>query len=147
MIAAARAVLRRDLLLAMRRRGDVATALLFFVIVASLFPLGIGAEPPLRDLPEMAAASRFDLTPVGLAQLFERAEVRARVAAPPSSSDPMTTPGAPGGAPAPPDYSTRLPSKLLDGIPHEPIPVDHVVVVGIHAVNHCATAEAFHVPI
>ena len=29
----------------MRRRGDVATALLFFVIVASLFPLGIGAEP------------------------------------------------------------------------------------------------------
>ncbi len=33
------------------------------------------------ELPEMAAASRFDLTPVGLAQLFERAEVRARVAA------------------------------------------------------------------
>ncbi|TMH71158.1 MAG: heme exporter protein CcmB [Betaproteobacteria bacterium] len=31
----------------MRRRGDVATALLFFVIVASLFPLGIGAEPNL----------------------------------------------------------------------------------------------------
>ena len=29
----------------MRRRSDVATALLFFVIVASLFPLGIGAEP------------------------------------------------------------------------------------------------------
>ncbi|MGH8740342.1 MAG: heme exporter protein CcmB [Burkholderiales bacterium] len=40
-------VLWRDLLLAMRRRGDVATALLFFVIVASLFPLGIGAEPNL----------------------------------------------------------------------------------------------------
>src|SRR5688572_3820436 len=29
----------------MRRRSDVAVALLFFVIVASLFPLGIGAEP------------------------------------------------------------------------------------------------------
>ena len=40
-------VLSRDLLLALRRRGDVATALLFFVIVASLFPLGIGAEPNL----------------------------------------------------------------------------------------------------
>ena len=45
MIAAARCILRRDLLLALRRRGDVSTALLFFVIVASLFPLGIGAEP------------------------------------------------------------------------------------------------------
>jgi heme exporter protein B len=47
MIAAARCVVYRDLLLAMRRRSDVATALLFFVIVVSLFPLGIGAEPNL----------------------------------------------------------------------------------------------------
>jgi len=38
-------ILRRDLLLALRRRSDVATALLFFLIVASLFPLGVGAEP------------------------------------------------------------------------------------------------------
>jgi len=29
----------------MRRRSDAATALLFFIIVASLFPLGVGAEP------------------------------------------------------------------------------------------------------
>lgn len=47
MIAALRCVIYRDLLLAFRRRSDVATALLFFVIVASLFPLGIGAEPNL----------------------------------------------------------------------------------------------------
>ncbi len=47
MIAAARCLLRRDLLLALRRPSDVGTALLFFVIVASLFPLGIGAEPNL----------------------------------------------------------------------------------------------------
>ena len=47
MLAAARWVVHRDLLLAWRRRSDVATALLFFVIVASLFPLGIGAEPDL----------------------------------------------------------------------------------------------------
>jgi heme exporter protein B len=47
MLAAAHCILSRDLLLALRRRGDVATALLFFVIVASLFPLGIGAEPNL----------------------------------------------------------------------------------------------------
>jgi len=47
MLDAALCVLRRDLLLAWRRRGDVATALLFFLIVASLFPLGVGAEPNL----------------------------------------------------------------------------------------------------
>jgi heme exporter protein B len=44
---ALRCVVYRDLLLAMRRRSDVATALLFFVIVVSLFPLGVGAEPNL----------------------------------------------------------------------------------------------------
>ena len=38
-------VLRRDLLLALRRRSDIATTLFFFVIVSSLFPLGIGPEP------------------------------------------------------------------------------------------------------
>jgi heme exporter protein B len=45
LLAAARMVVWRDLLVAMRRRSDVATALLFFVVVTSLFPLGIGAEP------------------------------------------------------------------------------------------------------
>ena len=45
MLGVARTLVRRDLLLALRRKSDVATALLFFVIVASLFPLGIGAEP------------------------------------------------------------------------------------------------------
>ena len=45
MLAVVRTLVRRDLLLAMRRRSDAATALLFFVIVASLFPLGVGAEP------------------------------------------------------------------------------------------------------
>lgn len=37
-------VIRRDLLLAMRRRSDVLTTLIFFVIVVSLFPLGVGPE-------------------------------------------------------------------------------------------------------
>jgi len=40
-------VIRRDMLLAMRRRSDVITVLLFFVIVVSLFPLGVGPEPAL----------------------------------------------------------------------------------------------------
>lgn len=38
------AIVRRDLLLAMRRRSDVLTTLFFFVIVITLFPLGIGPE-------------------------------------------------------------------------------------------------------
>jgi heme exporter protein B len=37
-------VLHRDLLLAMRRHTDVLTTLFFFVIVVSLFPLGVGTE-------------------------------------------------------------------------------------------------------
>jgi heme exporter protein B len=45
MLAVARTLIARDLLLAWRRRADVGVALLFFVIVASLFPLGVGAEP------------------------------------------------------------------------------------------------------
>lgn len=47
MIFAVRCILYRDLLLALRRPSDAATALLFFLIVASLFPLGVGAEPNL----------------------------------------------------------------------------------------------------
>lgn len=41
------AIVRRDLLLAARRKSEVFTALFFFMIVASLFPLGIGAETNL----------------------------------------------------------------------------------------------------
>jgi heme exporter protein B len=39
-----RTIINRDLTLAMRRRSDVMTTLFFFVIVVSLFPLGIGPE-------------------------------------------------------------------------------------------------------
>lgn len=37
-------IIKRDLLLAMRRRADVLTTLFFFIIVTSLFPLGVGPE-------------------------------------------------------------------------------------------------------
>jgi heme exporter protein B len=37
-------VLKRDFILAMRRRTDILTALFFFIIVVSLFPLGIGSQ-------------------------------------------------------------------------------------------------------
>ena len=38
------ALLKRDLLLALRRRSDVFTVLFFFIIVVSIFPLGISFE-------------------------------------------------------------------------------------------------------
>ena len=37
----------RDLILAWRRRADILATLFFFVIVVSLFPLGLGPEPQL----------------------------------------------------------------------------------------------------
>lgn len=39
------AIVRRDLLLAFRRRADLMTTVFFFVMVASLFPLGVSPEP------------------------------------------------------------------------------------------------------
>jgi heme exporter protein B len=39
-----RCILMRDITLAMRRRTDVLTTLFFFIIVVSLFPLGVGTE-------------------------------------------------------------------------------------------------------
>jgi len=44
MLDTVRCVAGRDLLAALRRRADVVTTLIFFVIVASLFPLGVGPE-------------------------------------------------------------------------------------------------------
>jgi len=72
MIAALRCVLYRDLLLALRRPSDVATALLFFVIVASLFPLGVGAEPnQLRAIaPGVIWVSALLSSMLSLARLF-----------------------------------------------------------------------------
>ena len=40
-------VVWRDLVLAWRRRTDVLATLFFFIIVVSLFPLGVGPEPQL----------------------------------------------------------------------------------------------------
>jgi len=44
LLGAWRAMLLRDLTLAMRRRADVLTTLFFFIIVVSLFPLGVSPE-------------------------------------------------------------------------------------------------------
>ena len=65
-------VLRRDLLLAMRRKAEVLTALFFFVIVSSLFPLGIGPEPVLlRKIgPGVLWVGALLATMLGLQRMF-----------------------------------------------------------------------------
>ena len=46
-MSAFRAVLLRDLRLSMRRKGDVLNTLAFFIMVTSMFPLGVGADSQL----------------------------------------------------------------------------------------------------
>lgn len=66
------AVVRRDLLLAARRKSEVLTALFFFVIVTSLFPLGIGPEAALlkKIAPGVIWVAALLATMLGLARLF-----------------------------------------------------------------------------
>lgn len=66
------AVMHRDLLLAMRRKTEVLTALLFFVIVASLFPLGIGPDPALlrKIAPGVLWVAALLATMLGLQRMF-----------------------------------------------------------------------------
>ncbi|HMW24049.1 MAG TPA: heme exporter protein CcmB [Burkholderiaceae bacterium] len=63
---------RRDLLLALRRQSEVLTALFFFVIVCSLFPLGIGPEPALlrKIAPGVLWVAALLATLLGLPRLF-----------------------------------------------------------------------------
>lgn len=67
-------VVRRDLRLAMRRKTDVLTALFFFVIVVSLFPLGIGPEMGmLRQIaPGVLWVAALLATMLSLGRLFEQ---------------------------------------------------------------------------
>lgn len=41
------AVIRRDLILAFRRRAEIANPIFFFILVVTLFPLGVGANTQL----------------------------------------------------------------------------------------------------
>lgn len=63
---------RRDLLLALRRKSEVLTALFFFVIVCSLFPLGIGPETALlrKIAPGVLWVAALLATLLGLPRLF-----------------------------------------------------------------------------
>lgn len=66
------AIIRRDLLMVMRRKSEVLTALFFFVIVSSLFPLGIGPEPALlrKIAPGVLWVGALLATMLGLQRMF-----------------------------------------------------------------------------
>jgi heme exporter protein B len=66
------AITRRDLLLAARRKTEILTALFFFVIVTSLFPLGIGPEPALlrKIAPGVLWVGALLATMLGLQRMF-----------------------------------------------------------------------------
>jgi heme exporter protein B len=66
------AIVRRDLLMTMRRKSEVLTALFFFVIVTSLFPLGIGPEPSLlrKIAPGVLWVAALLATMLGLQRMF-----------------------------------------------------------------------------
>ena len=66
------AVIRRDLLLVARRKSEVLTALFFFVVVTSLFPLGIGADAALlrKIAPGVIWVAALLSTLLGLHRMF-----------------------------------------------------------------------------
>lgn len=72
MLRSLRAVIARDLRLALRRPADLASVLFFFIIVTSLFPLGIGPEPEqLRKLaPGIVWVAALLATMLSLPRLF-----------------------------------------------------------------------------
>jgi heme exporter protein B len=63
---------RRDLKLALRARADLAVILIFFILVASLFPLALDPDPVLlrRIGPGVAWVSALLATLLGLGRLF-----------------------------------------------------------------------------
>ena len=65
-------IVRRDVTIALRRRTDIFITLIFFVIVVSLFPLGIGPEPEtLRQIaPGVVWVGALLASMLALEQLF-----------------------------------------------------------------------------
>ncbi len=65
-------LVKRDLLLAFRRRSELLTILIFFAIVASLFPLGVGSDSALLRAigPGVVWVGALLASMLGLARLF-----------------------------------------------------------------------------
>lgn len=73
MMVTLRWLIRREILLAMRRRVELATALLFFVVVVSLFPIGVGPEANLlrRMAPGVIWVAALLSTMLSINRVFE----------------------------------------------------------------------------
>jgi heme exporter protein B len=67
-----RAALKREIALALRQKGEVLTPLVFFVVIASLFPLGVGPESALllRMAPGVLWVSALLAAMLSLQRLF-----------------------------------------------------------------------------
>ncbi len=72
LFVAVRCVFIRDVTVALRRSTDVLTPLVFFVIVVSLFPLGVGPEPNLLSTmaPGVIWVAALLATMLSLSRLF-----------------------------------------------------------------------------
>ncbi|MGL4616337.1 MAG: heme exporter protein CcmB [Shewanella sp.] len=66
-------LLQRDLKIAVRHRGDIFNPLLFFVMVVTLFPLGIGPEPQMlaRVAPGIIWVAALLASMLSLERLFK----------------------------------------------------------------------------
>jgi heme exporter protein B len=66
------AIVRRDLVLALRRRSEIANPIFFFILVITLFPLGIGAKPTILQTiaPGIIWVSALLATMLSLDSLF-----------------------------------------------------------------------------
>lgn len=66
-------LLQRDLKIAIRHRGDIFNPLLFFVMVVTLFPLGIGPEPQMlaRVAPGIIWVAALLASMLSLERLFK----------------------------------------------------------------------------
>ena len=67
-----RAALKREIALGLRQKGEVLTPLVFFVVIASLFPLGVGPESALllRMAPGVLWVSALLAAMLSLQRLF-----------------------------------------------------------------------------
>jgi len=72
MLSVMAAVLRREVSVALRQKGEVLTPLVFFVVVTSLFPLGVGPESALllRMAPGVLWVSALLAAMLSLQRLF-----------------------------------------------------------------------------
>jgi heme exporter protein B len=73
MLAAFVCVIRRELTIATRKKADIANPLLFYLIVITLFPLGIGPEPTilLRIAPGIIWVAALLSSMLALERLFK----------------------------------------------------------------------------